>query len=105
MTRNRADFEDDFVRYTDVFVLMGDGLEISVLGFGTARMKIDGFVTRLVNTLHVPGLDCDLFPCTCHGRNGKGCSFVLADSKMHLSFPKFIITRDIPVNGDLRLTL
>ena len=53
--------KDDYVTCTNVFVLMGDGSEIPVLGFGTSRMKIDGFVTRLVNSLHVPGLDCDLF--------------------------------------------
>ena len=105
MRCNRSDFEDNYVTCTNVFVLMGDGSEIPVLGFGTSRMKIDGFVTRLVNSLHVPGLDCDLFSCTRHGRNGRGCSFILIDSQMHLSFPKFTITRDIPINGDLRLTL
>ena len=65
--RNRSDFEDDYVTCTDVFVLMDDGSEIQVLGFGTARMKINTFVTRLINSLYVPGLDCDLFSCTRHG--------------------------------------
>ena len=105
MRRHRADFEDDYVTCNDVFVLMGDGTEIPVLGYGTSRMKVDGHISRLVNSLHVPELDCDLFSCTRHGRNGKGCSFLLEDSKMHLSFPKFHITRDIPEDGDLRLQL
>ena len=68
-------------------------------------MKINGFVTRLGYALHVPGLDCDLFSYTHHSCNGQGCSFILIDSKMHLSFPKFIITRNIPVDEDLRLPL
>ena len=105
MRRHKADFEDDYVTCNDVFVLMGDGTEIPVLGYGTSRMKVDGHISRLVNSLHVPELDCDLFSCTRHGRNGKGCSFLLEDSKMHLSFPKFHITRDIPEDGDLRLPL
>ena len=89
MRRNRSDFEDDYVTCTGVFVIMCDGSEIQVLGYGTSQMKINGFVTRLVNSLHVPGLDCDLFSCMRHGRNGKGCSFILINSKMHISFPKF----------------
>ena len=35
----------------------------------------------------------------------KGCSFFLGDGKMHLTFPKFTISDDIPVNGDLRIRL
>ena len=34
---------------------------------------------------------------------GKGCTFVLGDGKMQLTFPKFTIINDIPVNGDLRI--
>ena len=64
MRRNRSVFEDDYVTCNDVFVLMGDGTEIPVLGYGTPRMKFDGHVTRLINSLHVPGLNCDLFSCT-----------------------------------------
>ena len=30
MRRNRSDFVDGFITYTDVFVLMGDGSEIQV---------------------------------------------------------------------------
>ena len=40
---------------------MGDHSEIPVLGFGTSRIKSNGHVTRLVNSLHVPDLDVDLF--------------------------------------------
>ena len=80
-------------------------LKIQVLGYGTSPIKIDGLVTRLVNSLYIPGLDCDLFSCTRHDRNRKGCSFILIDSKMHLTFPKFTITTDIPDDGNLRLPL
>ena len=51
---------------------MVDGTKIPVLGYGTSRMKIDGHVTRLIKSLHVPGLDCDLFSCTPQGMIGKG---------------------------------
>ena len=68
-------------------------------------MNIDGHVTRLINSLHVPGLDCDLFPFTQHDMMGKGCAFVLRDGKMHLTFSKFTIIGDIPVNGDLKIRL
>ena len=61
MRKDRSVFEDDYVACNDVFVLMGDGHEIPVLGYGTFRMKIDGYVTRLINSLYVPGLDCDFF--------------------------------------------
>ena len=50
-------------------------------------MEIDGHVARLINSLHVPGLSCDLFSCTRHDKNGKDFSFFLNDSKMHLTFP------------------
>ena len=68
-------------------------------------MKINGHVTRLINSLHVPGFDCDLFSCTRHGLKGKGFSFVLEDREMHSTFPKFTINDDIPINGDLRIRL
>ena len=60
---------------------------------------------RLINSLHVPGLDGDLVSCTRHGLKRKGYSFVLGDGEMHLIFPKFTISDDIPVNGDLRIRL
>ena len=84
---------------------MGDEHEIPVLGYGTSHMKNDGQVTRSINSLHVLGLDCGLFSCTRHGFKGKGYSFVLRDGEMHLTFPKFTISDDIPVNGDLMIRL
>ena len=105
MLRNRSDFEDDYVRCTDVFVLMGDNSEIPVLGYGIARVKINGKVIRLVNSLHVPDLDVNLFSCTRHGSNGKGNTFFLGDGKMHLTFPTFTVTDDIPADGDLKVPI
>ena len=93
---NRSDFEDDYVRCTDVFVMMGDNSEISVLGYGTARIKINGRVICLINSLHVPDLDVNLFSCTRHGSNGEGNMFFLGEGKMHLTFPTFTVTDDIP---------
>ena len=57
MRRNRMDFEDDYAACNDVFVLMGDNSEIPVLGYDTSRVKINGHVVRLINSLHVPDLD------------------------------------------------
>ena len=105
MRKDISIFEDDYVTCNNVFVLMGDGAEIFVVGYGTSRMKIDSHVTCLINSLHVPGLDFDLFSCTRHGMMEKGCSFFLGDKKMHLTFLKFTISDDIPVNGDLRILL
>ena len=87
MRRNRMDFEADYVLCDNVFVLMGDHSEIPVLGYGTSRVKIDGHVVRLVNSLHVPDLDVDLFSCTRHGSNGKGNTFFLGDGKNALNIP------------------
>ena len=81
MLRNQSDFEDNYVRCTDVFVLMGDNSEISVLGYGMARVKINGRVIRLVNSLHVLDLDVHLFSCTRHGSNGEGNIFFLGEGK------------------------
>ena len=39
MRRNRTDFESDYVRCKDTFVIMGDGTEVPVVGFGTSRVK------------------------------------------------------------------
>ena len=36
MRKDRSVFEDDYVACNDVFVLMGDGTEIPVLGYGTS---------------------------------------------------------------------
>ena len=75
MRCNHMDFEGDYVTCNDVFVLMGDNSEISVLGYGTFRLKINGHVVRLVNSLHVPDLDVDLFSCTRHALYGKCNTF------------------------------
>lgn len=91
------DFEGDFVLCDNVFVLMGDHSEIPVLGYSTSRVKING--------LHVPDLDVDLFSCTRHGSNGKGNTFFLGEEKMHLTFPQFTVTDDIPENGDLKVPI
>ena len=100
MRRNRGDFENDYVRYNDVFVLMGDNSEIPVLGFG-------GRIVRLVNSLHVYvlDLDVDLFSCTRHGSNGKGNTFFLGEGKIHLTFPTFTVTDGIPADGDLKVPI
>ena len=103
MRRNRMDFEGDYVLCDNVFVLMGDHSEIPVLGYSTSRVKINGHVVRIVNSLHVPDLDVDLFSCTRHGSNGKGNTFFLGEGKMHLTFPAFTVTNNIPKNGDLKL--
>ena len=81
MSRNRMDFESDYVTCYNVFVLMGDHTEIPVLGYGTSHVKINGHVIQLVNSLHVPDLDVDLFSCTRHGPNGKRNTFFLGDGK------------------------
>ena len=59
-----SDFKDDYQACTDVFVLMGDASRIHVAGYSTSQMKIDGNVRRIVNSLHVPLLDSDLFSVT-----------------------------------------
>ena len=43
---------------------MGDESRILVHGYGTSQMKINGNVTRIVNSLYVLGLDSDLFSVT-----------------------------------------
>jgi hypothetical protein len=53
----------------------------------------------------VPSLDCSLLSITRHGPSGKGCSFIIEDGSMHLTFPNFSITAPVPSNGDLRLDL
>ena len=103
--RNRMDFKDDYVTCNDVFVLMGDNFKIPVLGYGTSRVKINGHVVCLVNSLHVPDLDVGLFSCTRHGSNGKGNTFFLGEGEMHLKFPSFTITDDIPKNRDLKVPI
>ena len=105
MRRFRRDFENDYQACSNVFVLMGDASRVPVAGYGTSRMKLNGNVTRVLNSLHVPGLDTDLFSVTKHGRMAHGHSFILEGGDMHLSFPKFSITQAIPLNGDLKVPL
>ena len=105
MRRHCMDFEDDYVTCNDIFVLMGDHSEIPVLGYDTSRVKINGYVVRLVNTLHVPDLDVDLFSCTWHSSNGNGNTLFLGEGKIYLTFPQFTVTDDIPANGDLKVPI
>ena len=84
---------------------MGDASRILVVGYGTSRIKVDGNVTRIVNSLHVPGLDIDLFSVNKHGLMDHGHSFILEGGSMHFLFPKFSITQPIPKNDDLRIPL
>ena len=68
-------------------------------------MKINGNVTRVLNSLHVPGLNSDLFSVTKHGHMDLGHSFILEGGNMNVLFPKFSITQPIPENDDLRIAL
>ena len=95
----------NYKKCQDVFVLMGDCTPVPVVGYDTARIKLEGHVSCLENCLHVPSLETSLFSTTKHGRNGTGHSFLLALSEMHLTFPTFSVTCPIPEDGDLRLDL
>ena len=98
-------FCGNYTRCSNSFVILGDGTHIHVCGYGTACIKIDGCIIVLENVFHVPDLESNLFSTTRHGSNGDGCSFLLAKGEMYLTFPTFTITRDIPVDGDLKLNL
>ena len=80
---------------------MGDGREIPVLGYGPSRAKINGHMIVLYNSLHVPNLDCDLFSATHHSMNGKGCSFLLTNGTLFLTYPHFTLEQLIPLDEDL----
>ena len=97
--------QGNYKKCHDVFILMGDCTPVPVVDHSTARIKLKGHVTCLENCLHVPSLIMSLFFTTKHGRNATGCSFLLVDSKMHLTFPTFSVTCPIPANGDLQLDL
>ena len=105
MRKHCCDFENDYQACSNVFVLMGDTSHIPVHGYGTSRMKLNGNVTRIINSLHVPGVDPDLFSVTKHGHMALGHSFILEGGDMRLLFLKFSITQAIPLNGDLRVPL
>ena len=84
---------------------MDDASCIPVIDYSTPWIKIDGIVTRLVNSLHVLGLNGDLFLVTNYGRMDYGHSFILECGNMHLSFPTFTILQPIPERNDLRVSL
>ena len=84
---------------------MGDASRIPVLWYSTSPMKINRNVTCIVNSLHVPGLDSDLFSVTKHRRMDHGHSFLLEGGNMHLSLPKISNTQPIPKNDELRIPL
>lgn len=69
------------MQYKVVFVYMGDGIHVPVLGYGTACIKLNGNVQVLPKSLHVPGLNCSLLLIICHGRR-KGCTFFTSDGKL-----------------------
>ena len=77
---------------------MGDGTRVPVVGYGTARIKLNGRVQVLPKSLHVPGLDCSLLSITRHGQQ-KGRTFFTGDGNWHLTFPQFSIEAPLPDNG------
>ena len=102
--RYKKDFEiDSYVSCKNTFVCMGDGSEISVLGYGTIRMKINGKIFQITNSLHMFNLDCNLFSGTFYGCNVEGCSLLLAENQMHLTFLNFIFTQDIPRDNNFKI--
>ena len=63
MRRYKEDFEiNSYVPCENTFMCIRDGSEIPVLGCGTSRMKINGKIVILTNSLHVPNLDCNFLP-------------------------------------------
>ena len=58
---------------------MGDASRIPVHGYFTSRMKMNGNMTRIVNSLHVLSLDSDLFSLTKHG-----CLVTVAHSSLKM---------------------
>ena len=69
-----------------VFVLIGAASIISITGYGTGQIELNGHVVSLENCSDLPLLESSIFSSTKHGRNGKGCSFLLLDSNMYLTF-------------------
>lgn len=60
----------------------------------------------MTESLHVPELEPDLFSATRHGkRENIGCSFLLSDGRMHLTFPRFSIEREIPNDNALSVSV
>ena len=83
---------------------MEDVTRVPVVGYGTARIKLNGKVQVLPKSLHVPGFDCSLLSITRHGRR-KGCTFFTGDGNWHLTFPCFSIEAPLPKNGDLQIKM
>ena len=61
MMKHRRDFEDIYKACNGAFVLMGDTSRVAVAGYDTCYMKVNGNVTRVLNSLHVPDLDSNFF--------------------------------------------
>lgn len=59
----------------------------------------------LDDSLYVPNLDCDLFSTTRQSLNGKGCSFLLLEGMLYLTYPNFTLEQPIPSDGDLQIEL
>ena len=79
---------------------MGDGSAVPVAGIGTTTFKIQGRTIQLHNVLHVPTLDCSLLSITRHAAHGSGCSYLADGGAVHITFPTFSLSMDIPPNGD-----
>eukprot|EP00531_Pseudo-nitzschia_arenysensis_P008906 CAMPEP_0116127296 /NCGR_PEP_ID=MMETSP0329-20121206/6769_1 /TAXON_ID=697910 /ORGANISM="Pseudo-nitzschia arenysensis, Strain B593" /LENGTH=2217 /DNA_ID=CAMNT_0003621395 /DNA_START=65 /DNA_END=6718 /DNA_ORIENTATION=- len=105
MFAEREYFEDDYKKCKNVSVYMGDGSPVKVEGIGTATIKIEGHTIRLPNVLHVPQLDCNLMSITQHGLRGSGCTYLVENGEIHLTFPNFVLSMPIPPNGDPRFTM
>ena len=95
MFTKESDFGDNYRRYKDVFVYMGNSTRVLVAGYSTTRIKLNRKVQVLPKSLHLPGLDCSLLLITRHGRR-KRCTFFTSDGNCHLTFPLFSIEAPLP---------
>ena len=84
---------------------MGNGTEVPVIGYCNSCIKLDGKIIQLSYSLHVPGINYDLFSGTRHGTNGVGSSLMIHNGSAILSFPSFVIEQMIPGNLDLTIDL
>ena len=105
MFAKREHFTSDYRQCNNVYVTMGDGSPVPVLGIGTARFKVDGYVLEIPNALHVPNLDCNLLSITRHGLRGPGCTYLVANGSVHITFPEFNLSMGISADGDPRFKL
>ena len=104
MFTQESDFGDNYRRCKDVFVYMGDDTRVSIVGYDTARIKLNGKVQVLPKSLHVPSLDYSLLSITRHGQQ-KGWTFFTGDENWRLTFPRFSIEAPLPENGDLQIEM